>query len=44
MNHYLVLVLKNGSETMIWREKERSRVRAVQMGQAQKSAGYQENG
>ena len=27
----LVLALRYGSETMIWREKERSRVRAVQM-------------
>ena len=25
-------ILKYGSETMLWREKERSRVRAVQMG------------
>ena len=28
----LVLVLTYSSETMIWREKERSRIRAVQMG------------
>ena len=27
----LVPILKYGSETMIWREKERSRIRAVQM-------------
>ena len=27
----LVLVLLYGSETMIWREKERSMIRAVQM-------------
>ena len=27
----LVPVLKYGSETMIWREKERSRIKAVQM-------------
>ena len=27
----MVPVLTYGSETMIWREKERSRVRAVQM-------------
>ena len=26
-----VLVLMNGSETMIWKEKERFRIRAVQM-------------
>ena len=28
----LVPVLTYGSETVIWREKERSRIRAVQMG------------
>ena len=27
----LVLVLTNGSETVVWKEKERSRIRAVQM-------------
>ena len=27
----LVLVLMNGSETMLWKEKERSRIRVVQM-------------
>ena len=27
----LVLVLMYGSETMLWKEKEKSRVRAVQM-------------
>ena len=39
----LVLVLTYGSETMIWREKERARIRDVQMdGQPQKFVGYQE--
>ena len=28
----LVLILIYGDETMIWKEKERSRIRAVQMG------------
>ena len=27
----LVLALLNGSETILWKEKERSRIRAVQM-------------
>ena len=31
------------SETMIWKEKERSRIRTVQMGQPQRSAGDQKN-
>ena len=39
----LVPVLTYGSETMIRREKERSRNRAVQMDNLM-SAGYQENG
>ena len=29
---WLMPVLTHGSETMIWREKERSRIKAVQMG------------
>ena len=28
----LVIILLYGSETMVWRDKERSRIRAVQMG------------
>ena len=28
----LLIILLYGSETMVWREKERSRIRAVQMG------------
>ena len=28
----MVTVLTYGSETMIWRKKERSRIRAIQMG------------
>ena len=39
----LVPVLTYGSETMIWRKKERSRIRALQMDNLS-SAGYQENG
>ena len=39
----LVPVLTYGSETMIWKEKERSRIRAVQMDKFW-FAGYQENG
>ena len=35
-------VLMYGSETMIWRDKERSRMGLN--GQPQRSAGYQENG
>ena len=27
----LVLVLKYGSETMVWKKRERSRIRAIQM-------------
>ena len=30
-NSLLVLVLMYGSESLVWREKERSRIRAVQM-------------
>ena len=36
--------LTYGSETMIWREKEKSKIRAVQIRQSQRSAGYRENG
>ena len=28
----LLIILLYGSETMVWRDKERSRIRAVQMG------------
>ena len=35
-----VHVLTYGSETMLWREKERSSVRAVQMEKPQGIAGY----
>ena len=38
----LVSILMYGSETKIWREKERSRIRAVQMDNL-RSAGYKEN-
>ena len=38
----LVPVLMYGSESMIWRKKERSIIRAVQMDL--RYAGYQENG
>ena len=27
----LIAVIRNGSETMLWKEEERSRIRAVQM-------------
>ena len=38
-------VLMNGIETMIWRDKERSRIRnGCTDGQPHRSAGYQENG
>ena len=40
----LVPVLTFGSETMIWREKERARIRGCTDGQPQRPAGYQENG
>ena len=36
----LVPVLMYGSETMLWKEKERSRVRAVQMDNLREIAGY----
>ena len=36
---WLETVLMYGSETVIWREKERLRIKAVQ-----RTAGYQENG
>ena len=39
----LVPVLMYGSESMIWREKERSRISCCTDGQPQRSAGYQEN-
>ena len=39
----LVPVLTYGSETMIWRKKERSSIRVVQMDNL-RSAGYQEKG
>ena len=36
----LVPVLIYGSETMLWKEKERSRIGAVQMDNLKKIAGY----
>ena len=39
----LVPVLMCGSDTMIWREEEISKIRSVQMDNL-RSAGYQENG
>ena len=40
---FLVPVFAYGSETMIWREEKRSRIRVVQMHNL-RSAGYQDNG
>ena len=40
----LIPLVTYGSETMIWKEKERSRIRAVQMDNLKRSARYQENG
>ena len=39
----LVPVLTYGSEKMIWREKERSRIRAVQVDNLKRFTGYREN-
>ena len=39
-----VPILMYGSKKMILKEKERFRIRAVQMDNPQKFAGYQENG
>ena len=41
---FLVTVLTYGSETMIRREKERSRIMVVQMDNLRLFDGYQENG
>ena len=40
----LVPVLTYSSETMIWREKEKSRIRGCTDGQPQRSARYWEDG
>ena len=40
----LLPLLTYGSERMIWREKERFRIRGIQMDNLKRSPGYEENG
>ena len=40
----LLVPVMYGSDTMLWKKKERSRIRAVQMDNLKRFAGYQEDG